>query len=416
MEEILIQKGKGLKILFVSQLFDPENSIKGLEFARRLHALGHEIEVVTTFPSYPGGKIFPGYKLRWKQIDVIDGVKIVRLPTYISHGNSSIKRILSYLSFGIIGSIYSLFFAKRPDIVYAYYPPVIVGLLAVCIKKFRKVPFIYDVQDMWPEVLVATKLVKDGNVTHLIDKLCSLIYRNAVRVVVLSDGYQKILELKAVPKDKIERIFNWCDEGRIDDESGIAVNIIDSTFFNILYAGNLGAAQALQHVVDAACLVKENKKIRFIFLGTGVAAEQLKQKTTALALDNVQFFPQIPVEQVKKILSAADVLLVHLADEAIFEITIPSKTQAYFMAGRPVLMAVKGEAADIVKAAGAGIVVEPCQPECLAQAVKMMSALPPSELESMGRSGRDYYIEKMSMEVGVRTVDFMLKNIAVSTT
>lgn len=402
-----------MRILFVSQLFDPENSIKGLEFARRIQALGHDVEVVTTFPSYPGGKVFQGYPQRWKQVDVVDGIRVVRLPTFISHGSSAVKRMLSYASFGVVASLYSLFGARKPDVIYAYYPPVIVGFVALCVGALKRVPFVYDVQDLWPEALVATGMVKEGRVTRLVDRLCGLIYRGAARVVVLSDGYQRALISKQVPETKIERIFNWCDEARMGGATEEPSVVFDDRFFNILYAGNLGAAQALEHVIEAAHLVKQrgDARVRFVFVGAGVEAARLKARAEELALDNVQFFQQVPVDQVGAILKAADGLLVHLADEPVFEITIPSKTQAYLMMGRPILMAVKGEAARIVQDAGAGIVVEPCQPASLAQAALAMATLPAEELEAMGERGRLYYREKMSMENGVRSVDEMLRKI-----
>lgn len=405
-----------MRILFVSQLFDPENSIKGLEFARRLQALGHDVEVVTTFPSYPGGKVFQGYAQRWKQVDMVDGIRVVRLPTFISHGSSAVKRMLSYASFGVVASLYSLFGARKPDVIYAYYPPVIVGFVALCVGALKRIPFVYDVQDLWPEALVATGMVKEGRVTRLVDRLCGLIYRGAARVVVLSDGYRRALISKQVPAAKIERIFNWCDEARMGRSAEDSSVVLDERFFNILYAGNLGAAQALEHVIEAAHLVKQrgNARVRFVFVGAGVEAARLKARAEELALDNVQFFPQVPVDQVGRILKAADALLVHLADEPVFEITIPSKTQAYLMTGRPILMAVKGEAARIVQDAGAGMVVEPCNPAALAQAALIMATLPPAELEAMGGRGGLYYREKMCMENGVRSVDAMLRKIVVS--
>ncbi|UBM10285.1 glycosyltransferase family 4 protein [Cupriavidus metallidurans] len=402
-----------MRILFVSQLFDPENSIKGLEFAKRLQALGHEVEVITTFPSYPGGKIFPGYRMRWHQVEEIDGVRIVRLPTIISHGRSAVKRMLSYASFGVVSSCHALFFARKADVIYAYYPPVIVGFAAMLVRFFRKTPFVYDVQDLWPEALVATGMVREGRITRFVDRLCGFIYRSAARVVVLSDGYQRALESKKTPRDKIKRIFNWCDEGRTAAVAEPKEPVLDPGYFNVLYAGNMGAAQALSHVVDAAALVEKQgmDRIRFVFLGAGVECDALKRQASELGLSNVRFLPQVTVDKVSGILAAADVLLVHLADAKVFEITIPSKTQAYMKTGRPILMAVKGEAADIVADAQAGVVVEPCQPQKLAEAVLNMSALPRVELDEMGRRGRDYYTDKMSMENGVRQVDSMLRQI-----
>jgi colanic acid biosynthesis glycosyl transferase WcaI len=405
-----------LRILFISQLFDPENSIKGLEFARRLSALGHEVEVVTTFPSYPGGKIYAGYRQRWKQVEVIDGITVVRLPTFISYGKSAVKRVLSYASFGVVATIYSLLVAKRPQAIYAYFPPVVVGFVAFIVGTLRRVPFVYDVQDLWPEALVATGIVKQGRITNTIDVLCGFIYRRAARVIVLSDGYKRALIAKNVPASKIERIFNWCDERRMavqpcDDASQA---LLDPRLFNVLYAGNLGAAQALEHLIAAAALVAARaggEHIRFVFVGAGGEKDRLMQLARAKGLKNTLFFPQVPPEQVGAILASADVLVVHLADKEVFEITIPSKTQANLMIGRPSLMAVRGEAARIIEEANAGIVVEPCQPERLAQAALQLASLSKEELRAMGERAQIYYQKNMSMDKGVRSVDGLLRAV-----
>lgn len=403
-----------MRILFISQLFDPENSIKGLEFAIRLQALGHEVEIVTTFPSYPGGKVYAGYQQRLKQVEMVDGIRVVRLPTFISHGTSAAKRMLSYASFGAVASLYGLLSSRRPDVIYAYYPPVIVGLTAVLLGKFRRVPFVYDVQDLWPEALVATGNVKaDSAIVRWINRLCGLVYRQADRIVVLSEGYKQALIDKQVPTGKIKRIFNWCDESRMDANSMPRPNELDPTCFNILYAGNLGAAQALEHVVEAASLLAQlgNRRVRFVFLGAGVAAPALKKQASELGLHNVQFLPRVTVDQVGAYLAAADALLVHLANDPVFDITIPQKTQAYMLAGRPILMAVGGEAGDIVRNAGAGVVVQPCQPEQLAQAAIVLSELAHEELQAMATRGRQYYLEKMSMQNGVDSVNALLNAV-----
>lgn len=404
-----------MRILFISQLFDPENSIKGLEFARRLQALGHEVEVVTTFPSYPGGKVYAGYKQRWQQVDMVDGVRIVRLPSFISHGSSAAKRMLSYASFGLAASFYSLFFSRRPDVIYAYYPPVIVGLTAMLVGKFRRAPFVYDVQDLWPEALIATGNIKpDSGVVRWINKFCGLIYHNAARIVVLSEGYKKALIAKKVPANKIERIFNWCDESRMEADSPLKPDTLDSACFNILYAGNLGTAQSLEHVIEAAKLVQQrnNQRVRFVFLGTGVTESALKKQASDLGLSNVQFLPRVTVDEVGAYLSSASVLLVHLANDPVFDITIPQKTQAYMLAGRPVLMAVGGEAGEIIRNAGAGMVVRPCDPEQLAQAAIELSELSQKKLQAMAINGKNFYNENMSMDNGVKSVIALLTSVA----
>lgn len=403
-----------MRILFVSQLFDPENSIKGLDFARRLKALGHDIEVVTTYPSYPGGKVYPGYHQKWRQVDHVDGVKIVRLPTYISHGTSAAKRLLSYASFGLVAGLYALFGTRKADVIYAYYPPVVVGALALFVGAIRRTPYVYDVQDLWPEALVATgNIQRGGKIESWINRFCNSIYHRAARVVVLSEGYRRALVSKGVPRKKVVRVFNWCDESRMRTACAGKPISMSADHFNILYAGNLGTAQALEHVIDAARLMHERgeHRVRFLFLGAGVAETELRNRAKKYGLDNVQFLPRVSVDEVGDYLTAADALLVHLADEPVFEITIPQKTQAYMLAGRPILMAVRGEAGEIIKDAGAGFVVEPCKPEPLAAAATAMSRLPADELKEMADRGSAFYKANMSMENGVRAIDDLLKSV-----
>lgn len=371
------------------------------------------MEVLTTFPSYPGGKIFPGYKQRWRHSEFIDGVKLVRLPTYVSHGKSTVKRIISYLSFGIGACIYSNFGTKKPDIVYAYYPPVVVGMVALSIRKLRKVPYVYDVQDLWPEALIGTGKISAGRISRGIERVCKIIYENAAHVVVLSNGYRRVLVKKSIEPEKISTIFNWCDESRLNIEAEVKVPKLDKEYFNIVYAGNLGSAQALQHVIAAAEIIAEggDERVRFVFVGTGIEESNLKKQAAGLLLPNVEFLPQMRVEDIGCLLHKADALLVHLADDPVFEITIPSKLQAYMMIGRPIIMAVKGEGAAIVQSARAGVTVEPCQPEKLAQTALAISQISTEELNAMGARGKAYYGTNMSMKNGVDSIDTIFRSV-----
>jgi colanic acid biosynthesis glycosyl transferase WcaI len=404
-----------LRVLFISQLFDPENAIKGLAFARALQSIGHQVEVVTTFPSYPGGKIYPGFRQAWRQVEHHEGVTVVRVPSYMYHGPSAVRRLLSYATFGAMVGLHVLLATRKPHVVYAYYPPVIGGLVALAVSRLRGVPYVYDVQDLWPEALIATGSVAPGrSLARMIEVTCRAIYRRAAIVVVLSDGYKDALVAKGVPADKIERIFNWCDEQRLRVPTDTNPVRLPVGKFNILYAGNLGAAQALEHVVEAARLLRErgNSQVHFLLMGDGVEAMALKARARELVLDNIEFLPRVPVEKVGAYLAAADALLVHLKNDPVFSITVPQKTQAYLAIGKPILIAVSGEAAEIVKAAGAGLAVTPCHPDSLATAAVEMSQLHPKELRAMARRGADYYEEFMSMAAGVRAVDQLLRKAA----
>ena len=286
-----------MRILFITQLFDPENAIKGAAFARQLQDFGHEVEVVTTFPSYPEGCIFDGYQQRWRFIEEIAGVRVVRVPSYISHGQSSIKRLLSYGSFAFSAGWFAMFSARRPDVIYAYYPPVMVGLMALIVGWVKGVPYVYDVQDLWPEALVATGHVRaDSKLVRLIQALCDLIYRRAARVVVLSRGYRENLIRKGVHSDKVVCIYNWCNESRITAASKTPMSWDEVPgSFRVLYAGNLGAAQALSHVVDAAASLEQTGDIhiQLVFLGSGIQEAALRTKAKNLL--NVTFLPQVRI-------------------------------------------------------------------------------------------------------------------------
>ena len=144
-----------MRILFLTEFFDPEPMHRGLSFAKKLVAAGHEVEVITAFPNYPGGKIYPGYKLSFIKKEKIDGVQITRLPLYPSHDHSLFKRFVTYATFAFSALFYGLFFAKKPDVMYVFHPPLSTGLCAALIKKCRKIPFVLDIQDLWPDSLFA---------------------------------------------------------------------------------------------------------------------------------------------------------------------------------------------------------------------------------------------------------------------
>jgi len=397
-----------VRVQLITQLFDPENAIKGLSFVKELASYGYDVEVVTTFPSYPGGEIYPGYRMRLFQVEDVEGVRVVRLPSYISHGRSAVGRLISYTSFSFSAFIYCLLFSRRPDVIYSYYPPMMGGVASALLSIIRRRPFIYDVQDLWPEALVATGMLKSERIIRCLDFIINWIYRRASAIVVLSDGYKKTLISKGVPESKIHRVYNWCDESRIQIHSGSYSDTKE--YFDIAYAGNMGPAQALKYILNAAKVLQNegNNKIRFTLIGDGIECNDLKQKAAFLGLNNVLFKGRVLPELVGAELQAADALLVHLADEPVFSITIPSKTQAYLAMGKPILMAVAGESAEIIEKARAGIVSPPCAPEEIARIALAMSKSSPSQLISFGERAKDFYINNMSQRNGVEKISFLI--------
>lgn len=390
-----------MRILILSQWFAPEGFLKGLPFAKELVRRGHDVEVLTGFPNFPGGKVFPGYRIRPWQRETIEGIPLLRVPLYPSHDRSPFRRTANYVSFALSASIGSLF-VKRPDVVYVYHPPATIGLPAMFAQWIHKVPIVYDIQDLWPDTVASTGMVRSGAVLSLLDKWCRLIYGQADRIVVLSPGFKEALIGRGVPATKIDVIYNWCDEASISISGGSPVHLGHAGEFIVLFAGMMGLAQALDSVLEAAQLCASAvPRARFVFIGGGIDRERLEQIASKMALSNVSFIPSQPMNEIGRYLSAADALLVHLKDDPLFHITIPSKTQAYMAVGRPIVMAVRGDAARLVSDSGAGIICEPENPASIARAVGSLASLGTDQLEAMGEAGRNYYRRELSLAAGV---------------
>ena len=392
-----------IRVLVLTQWFDPEPTFKGLVFVRELIAQGFDVEVVTGFPNYPGGKIYPGYKIKALQREVIDGVTVTRVPLYPSHGQSGVGRLLNYASFAASVLAYSLFRAKKPDVIYAYHPPLTVGIAAALVRFFRRVPVVYDIQDMWPDTLKATGMFSNNKLLNIVSRVCDWVYRRVDQIVVLSPGFKRLLVERGVPSDKIDVIYNWCAEDVVrTTSSSPPKNFPANPGFRVLFAGNMGKAQSLGTVIEAAELLRaKSASVVLIFLGGGVEVSRLEALAVARNLENVIFLPAIPMHEVGAYLSNADALLVHLKKDPLFEITIPSKTQAYMAAGRPILMAVDGDAGDLVREARCGVVSESDNPEALADAVLALMSLSPEERNQMAENGKSYYQAELSLRVGV---------------
>lgn len=390
------------KVALLTQWFDPEPTFKGLVFARELVRQGFKVEVITGFPNYPGGKIYSGYKIAWIHREVIDGVNITRLPLYPSHDQSAIKRILNYVSFSASALFYGLFFMKRVDVMYAYHPPLTVGIAASLIKLFRRIPIVYDIQDMWPDTLRATGMINNARLLAVVSKVCNWVYRQVDQIVVLSPGFKRLLIDRGVRKDKVEVIYNWADEDSLLTPGGsMPENFPDKNAFKVIFAGNMGKAQALDVVLETAALLKTtNSRVVFVMIGGGVDAIRLKNKAADMRLNNIVFLPAVPMSQVGKFLVSSDALLVHLKKDPLFQITIPSKTQAYMCVGKPLLMAVDGDAADLVRQSNGGITAESQNPQELAWALERLATLDRSQLTQLGENSRKYYRDHLSLAVG----------------
>ncbi len=407
-----------MRILMLMQWFNPEPFFKGLGFARDLARRGHVVKVLTGFPNYPGGKLYNGYKIRFLQRETMEGIPILRVPLYPSHDHSALRRIANYLSFSFSAASIGTLFSEPVDVIYVYHPPATIGLPALVLSLFRRIPVVYDIQDLWPDTLKATGMVQNGAAFWIIDQWCRFIYKHASKIVVLSPGFKRALVDRGVPKDKVEVIYNWCEEGQFQSglrNEALAREIGMAGRFNIVFAGTMGKAQALDTILDVAGLFSDRcPAIQFVFVGGGIEVGRLKKRVEDEQIRNVIFCPQRPISEIGEILNLADVLLVHLKDDPLFRITIPSKTQAYLAAGRPILMGVRGDSADLVTKANAGLCCIPEDRKSIAQTIERLFVMPRAELEAMGVNGKRYYREELSLAKGVRRFEEVFRSVSGS--
>jgi lipopolysaccharide/colanic/teichoic acid biosynthesis glycosyltransferase len=391
-----------MRILLLTQWFDPEPTFKGLLFARELAARGHEVEVLTGFPNYPGGKVYPGYRIRPWVREQIDGIPVLRVALYPSHNNSGLHRVFNYLSFAFSAAVIGTALIKKPNVMYVYHPPITVGFAAAVIGFLRRAPFVYDIQDLWPDTVAASGMMSNSAALSLLGKFCKFVYRRARHITVLSPGFKEMLVGRGVLSEKIDVIYNWCDDTALKRNCEQLTRLAGADRFSILFAGTMGLAQGLDSVLLAAQICRTTMPAaEFFFIGGGVERARLEGMAADMQLENVRFLPRQPMQAMGSILAGADALLVHLKDDPLFRITIPSKTQAYMAAGKPILMGVRGDAADLVKRSQSGVLCQPGNPQSIADAVKELVSAGPERLAEMGHNGRAFYDRELSLAIGV---------------
>lgn len=391
-----------MRVLVLSQHLEPEPLPKAMEVAQALQARGHAVTILTGLPNYPFGKLYPGYKLRLIQREVLHGIPVVRTILYPSHSKSTIARIVNYGSF-MISSVLGAFFTPTCDVIYVRHPPLTVGVSAWVISRLKGSPFVYDVQDIWPESGVWSGMLREGWLVRFLRVMERFVYARAKHILVVTEGARQNMIGKGVPPERISVVSQFVDEGLFATADPRRVSEIRKELglegrFSLMFAGNVGIVQGLDAMVEAAGKMGDASKARFIVVGDGSDRERLACKAKELGLDNVLFIGRRPLEDMPHYMAAADAMLLSLTYSDMCELSIPLKTFAYLAASRPIVAAIRGAAAEIVEKAGAGVVVPPEDAEALASAVRRMSSLSAADLKRLGDSGRSYIVEHHAKE------------------
>ncbi len=371
-----------MNILFLSENFPPEtNAAATRVYERALYWVrwGHRVTVITQAPNFPHGKLFPGYRNVWRQIEQMDGIRVVRVKTFISPNRGVIGRSLDFLSFFGTASLAGLR-ETRPDVVCATSPQFFAAVAGWLIGALRRVPFVFELGDLWPLSISAVGAMKKGVALALMEQVELFLYRRAAAVAALTHAFKRNLVSRSISPDKIQVVLNGVDLARYEPrprDAALAEEWGLTGKFVIGYVGTHGMAHGLSNVLDAASRLADKSGIAFLFVGAGAERDQLITEAKVRGLANVVFGPPQPKERMPAVWSLCDVALVHLKDTSAFAEVIPSKIFEAMAMGLPILLACPaGEASELVERHRAGLWVPAGDPNALARAVTRLAEEP----------------------------------------
>lgn len=392
-----------MRVLVVTQYFWPEN-FRINDLVRSLVGRGLDITVITGKPNYPEGRIFDGYRALGVHHQQYEGADVWRLPIVPRGKSSHIGLVLNYFSFIFSACLLAPMVLRRKkfDLVFIYgTSPLLQALPAIFAAWIKRAPVVICVQDLWPESLSATGFVHNRMLLNAVGSVVKFIYRSCDMILIQSEGFRQPIERLIGKSDRIRYQPNSVEQSppaaQLTPRLQELITDLENGF-SVVFAGNLGAAQSLETVLDAAEKLRQRTDIRFFLVGSGSRSAWLAEEIRLRKLENVILPGRFEPDEMHAIFSAASALLVTLRDEAIFGYTIPSKIQAYLAAGRPILAAVNGEGAKVVAEANAGFACAADNAEALAQVTMKLRALSPSQLAELGENGRKYFLQHFEHE------------------
>lgn len=346
------------KILIVTEYFYPEE-FKINEIALAWKEKGYEVDVLTQFPSYPAGEIFPEYTNKWYSHYTYHGINIYRIKAVTGYKKSLFKKLLKYFSFMTLGSIISLKIGKKYDYVFGFDIAALTGMVpAVILKKFYNKPVTLWIQDVWPDSVYAYGFKKTKTLSFFLDKFVRFVYRNSSNFAVSGKGFTEKIKLYTENNQEIKYLPNWADGLNTDLEP---FQFSKENKVHFTFAGNIGKVQNLDNIVQAfgslESIYLDNAQLNII--GDGSHLESLKKLVDNSNYKNIIFWGRQPRENMYKYFQASNFLIVSLIDKPIFSLTVPAKTQTYIASNKPILAIINGDASDIVKDNNLGYTAHP---------------------------------------------------------
>ena len=405
-----------MHIIFLSDNFPPErNAAASRVYERACYWVrwGHRVTVITSAPNFPEGKIYEGYCNRWYQVEIIDGIRVARVKTFIARNEGVLLRALDFISF-MISAFWAGLVQPKPDVIVSTSPQFFTAVSGWTLSIFRRVPFVFELGDLWPASISAVEAIRHKFILRQLERLELFLYQRSALVVALTPAFKENLVRRGVPRQKVTVVINGVDLNRYSPQPP------DQTLlkkfglvgcFVVGYLGTHGMAHALERVLDAAELLQDSPAVRFLFMGSGAAREAIITEATKRRLNNVVFVPAQPKEKMPSYWSICDVALVHLKNVPLFSTVIPSKIFEAMAMGVGILLAApEGEASCIVREAGAGVVVPPEEPNCLAAAVRVLHR----DKTSLARFRKNalFFAPRFSRESQAREMIIALERVA----
>lgn len=385
-----------MKILVVTQYFWPEE-FRINDICRGLNELGHEVEILTGLPNYPEGKLYNGYSYLKRGPKKYKGMKVTRVGIIPRGKSNSILLALNYLSFMISASIRIIpMIFKQYDKVFVFQvSPLTTAIPAIILSKLKKIPSYIYIQDLWPETFYSIVNISNKSIRKLMKRICIKIYNSFDKLLIASRGYEEILIKECIDKNKIEYFPQWAEDFYSNVEE---IDKLKNDFI-ITFAGNIGKAQSVNTIIEAANMLKDKKNIRWNILGDGSELENIKNMIDKYDLkNNVNLLGRKPSSDMPKYFSKSDALIVTLKDEEILRVTLPAKVQSYMAAGKPIVAAISGEGNRIIKESNCGLVCEAEDYIKLSENILRLFNMSEDKISELGRNGKKYFNNNFTRE------------------
>jgi glycosyltransferase involved in cell wall biosynthesis len=358
------------------------------------------VTVITCVPNHPRGKVYPGYSNKLRQWDEIDGIKVLRVKTYLSPNEGFIKRTTNYVSYMLSAALLSPL-VGHVDVVISTSPQFFCGMAGLWVSGLKRKPWILEIRDLWPESIVTVGAIKNRSLIRALEMMEAFLYRKADHIVSVTNSFKSHIMKRGVGAERISVITNGADFEKfvpLPKENSIRQEYKLDGKFVVSYIGTHGMAHSLDTVLKAADCIRDEKNIVFLLVGDGAERERLMMQKEQMQLDNVLMLAQQPKEKMPLFLAASDASMVLLKRDDLFKTVIPSKMFEAMAMERPLILGVEGESRQIVEDAQCGVGIEPENFRELAETVRKLSH-DSSLVQRLGSNGRRHVEEHYNRDV-----------------